>query len=243
MTASLTLRIVAVLIVTGGLGFSSQTAWGQPAQVVQLPTFNSFSVSTTVSVPDRGAVSLGGVRSLREGANTRGVPMLSKLPGLSRLGKNRAIGREAGASSLTAHATIISFEEMEEELLAKAAAARITDPAMLAFRESIAEAGRISSGIASASRAAAVPSPAPHTRSTPPGVAAIRRRNALASRAKMDEAMQYFKRAEEAMNEGKPGVAKIYYRLASKSGNAELRAVVGQRMEQLQRTRSDQRVR
>ena len=61
---------------------------------VQLPTFAQTSVSTTVSVPDGGTVLLGGIKRLAEGRNERGMPILGKLPYISRLFKNVGIGRE-----------------------------------------------------------------------------------------------------------------------------------------------------
>ena len=38
------------------------------AQVVELPSFQSFGTSTTVVVPDRGTASLGGINSAGLGA-------------------------------------------------------------------------------------------------------------------------------------------------------------------------------
>ena len=59
---------------------------------VQLPTFAFTQVSTTVSVPDGGTILLGGIKRLAEGRAERGVPMLSKIPYLSRLFRNTAVG-------------------------------------------------------------------------------------------------------------------------------------------------------
>src|SRR5262249_37799310 len=62
---------------------------------VQLPPFAFTTVTTTVSVPDGGTVLLGGIKRLREGRTEKGVPILNKLPYISRLFKNVGIGREA----------------------------------------------------------------------------------------------------------------------------------------------------
>jgi len=83
---------------------------------VQLPTFAFTSVTTTVSVPDGGTVLLGGVKRLREGRNERGVPILSKLPYLSRLFKNVGIGRDAQSLMMMVTPRIIIQEEEEEKL-------------------------------------------------------------------------------------------------------------------------------
>lgn len=80
---------------------------------VQLPTFNFTTVSTTVSVPDGGTVLLGGIKRLSEGRNERGVPMLSKIPYISRLFKNVGIGRDAQSLMMMVTPRIIIQEEEE----------------------------------------------------------------------------------------------------------------------------------
>jgi general secretion pathway protein D len=83
---------------------------------VQLPTFAFTSVTTTVSVPDGGTVLLGGVKRLREGRNERGVPILSKVPYVSRLFKNVGIGRDAQSLLMMVTPRIIIQEEEEAKL-------------------------------------------------------------------------------------------------------------------------------
>jgi len=83
---------------------------------VQQPVFEIVSVTTTVSVPDGGTVLLGGVKRLREGRNMAGVPILNKIPYLSRLFKNTGIGRETESLMMMVTPRIIIQEE-EEELL------------------------------------------------------------------------------------------------------------------------------
>ena len=83
---------------------------------VQLPTFSFTTVSTTVSVPDGGTVLLGGIKRLREGRNERGVPMLAKLPYVSRLFKNVGIGRDAQSLMLMVTPRIIIQSEEEDKL-------------------------------------------------------------------------------------------------------------------------------
>ena len=80
---------------------------------VQLPTFNFTTVSTTVSVPDGGTVLLGGIKRLSEGRNERGVPMLNKIPYISRLFKNVGIGRETESLMMMVTPRIIIQEEEE----------------------------------------------------------------------------------------------------------------------------------
>ncbi|MBA4029662.1 MAG: hypothetical protein C0478_01930 [Planctomyces sp.] len=88
----------------------------QPPQVVQLPVIEQVTVLTTVSVPDGGTVLLGGVKRLREGRNMAGVPILNKIPYVSRLFKNSGVGRETESLMLMVTPRIVIQEE-EEELL------------------------------------------------------------------------------------------------------------------------------
>lgn len=85
-------------------------------QTVQQPVVDRVSVTTTVSVPDGGTVLLGGVKRLRESRNMAGVPILNKLPYISRLFKNSGVGRETESLLLMVTPRIIIQEE-EEELL------------------------------------------------------------------------------------------------------------------------------
>lgn len=80
---------------------------------VQLPTFASTSVQTTVSVPDGGTILLGGIKRLSEGRVERGVPVLSKIPYVSRLFRNVSAGRDARSLMLMVTPRIIIQEEEE----------------------------------------------------------------------------------------------------------------------------------
>ena len=91
---------------------------------LQLPTFQVFSVATTVVVPDRGSAYLGGVKRAAYGSNTVGVPGLSKIPGAGRLFTNRGIGSEVSSSGVHATATIMDLDELDRAVLAEAAAKR-----------------------------------------------------------------------------------------------------------------------
>ncbi|HUE72483.1 MAG TPA: hypothetical protein VMP01_16485 [Pirellulaceae bacterium] len=83
---------------------------------VQLPTFAFTTVVTTVSVPDGGTVLLGGIKRLREGRNERGIPILAKVPYVSRLFRNVGIGRDAQSLMMMVTPRIIIQEEEEEKL-------------------------------------------------------------------------------------------------------------------------------
>src|SRR5581483_12376819 len=87
-----------------------------PASTVQLPTFSVFNVTTTVSVPDRGGISLGGVDRGVDATVRRGP-----IPSRSTSGAR-------AASGMTVHATIIDPAEMDRAVLAAAAAKRGESP-------------------------------------------------------------------------------------------------------------------
>lgn len=94
-------------------------AQGQPVpftQYIQQPTFTTISVQTTVVVPDGGTVLLGGLKTLSEGRNEFGPPIISKIPYINRLFRNVGYGRDV--SSLMMMVTpriIINREEQERQ--------------------------------------------------------------------------------------------------------------------------------
>ncbi|WP_390889035.1 type II secretion system protein GspD [Rhodopirellula halodulae] len=80
---------------------------------VQQPTFAFTNVSTTVSVPDGGTILLGGIKRMSEGRNERGLPFLSKIPYVSRLFRNTAVGRQSSSLMMMVTPRIIIQEEEE----------------------------------------------------------------------------------------------------------------------------------
>jgi general secretion pathway protein D len=83
---------------------------------VQLPSFSFVTVTTTVSVPDGGTVLLGGIKRLSEGRTELGVPLMNKIPYISRLFKNVGIGRSTQSLMMMVTPRIIIQEEEEERL-------------------------------------------------------------------------------------------------------------------------------
>jgi type II secretory pathway component GspD/PulD (secretin) len=92
--------------------------------VVQLPSFATTSVGTTVMVPDRGTAHLGSIARSSQGRIERGVPLLGSLPGVSPLFRNQATGRSNGKGTIQASVHIINLEELDQEVLAEAARLR-----------------------------------------------------------------------------------------------------------------------
>jgi type II secretory pathway component GspD/PulD (secretin) len=92
---------------------------GQPipfTQFIQQPSFAFINTQTTVMVPDGGTVLMGGIKSLSEGRNEFGPPILSKIPYLNRLVKNTGYGREAQSMMImVTPRIIINSEEAERQ--------------------------------------------------------------------------------------------------------------------------------
>src|SRR5205814_8408411 len=80
----------------------------------QQPTMESITVNTTVLVPDGGTVLLGGLKTMSEGRNEFGPPILSKIPYISRLFRNTSYGRDGQSLMIMVTPRIIINEEEEE---------------------------------------------------------------------------------------------------------------------------------
>jgi hypothetical protein len=76
---------------------------------VQQPVIENFAVGTTVSVPDRGSMFLGGVGSAASGRSTYGP-----------LRTNSSFGWSRSASSVSVHVQIHDLAAMDEAVLAAA---------------------------------------------------------------------------------------------------------------------------
>jgi hypothetical protein len=180
----------------------------QPATTVQLPTFRFFTVQTSVSVPDGGGAYLGGMKTARDSSLTRGFGPF----------RNRGIGSDRGAGGMSVHARIIDLKEMDDAILAEAAAGR---PGAAAFDPDAARAELLSRHVgktfASTTDTAAV-----WSEPLAESVAAIRAQNATAAEARAAEAAQYFAKAKAAEDEGKPVVAKYYYQMVARRDQGQL---------------------
>jgi len=220
-------------------------AWGQQNTTLQLPTFNFTTVSTTVSVPDGGTGLLGGIGRLSEGSVTRGVPMLSKIPGLNRFFKNRGIGRDTGMMNMTVQPRIIILEEEELRQTGFSldslsewdgqgasgvsagfggAVAQATDP------ETASKAAFLTHNVGRPETQSDVPARADEPL---PSLAEIRRQNEQADARQAAEAEEYYAQGRRAESEGKAGVAKIYYQMALRRADAALQQEILTRLSTL----------
>jgi Flp pilus assembly secretin CpaC len=97
------------------------TAVGQPnlfnTFLIQQPNISTITLNTTVNVPDGGTVLMGGLKTMSEGRNEAGPPILSKIPYLSRLFRNVGWGREGQSLMILVTPRIIINEEEERIFL------------------------------------------------------------------------------------------------------------------------------
>lgn len=223
------------LLVSLACILSVGSAQAQVAQVVQLPTFRSFSVSTTVSVPDRGAAYLGGVSRGAWGSNSRGVPGLSQVPGLNRLFTNRSIGSSLSSSHAYATAWIIDHAEMDRMLLDEAAARRGERAAASATER---RAAFLSEFVARRPSAPAS-KPVAAERGVAPDVAT---RLAAANAQHKVEMASYLQRAEAAEAAGRLGAARCCYSVLARRGSDQQKRLAAQRLAALEEPRTDDKL-
>ncbi len=190
---------------------------------VQLPTFNFFTVATTVEVPDSGGEMLGGNGRVLSGRIETGIPGLGFRPF-----DNVATGGVCGAGGASVHAEIQDLDAMDRALLgggdgnvgdnASADAATIQKlPMML---RPLARNARDSSS-------AREGSPLIADAAGSASVADMRREqaatDAVAEKQTQDEAQRLFDQAGELQATGKPSVAKVYYRMAARRATGDLK--------------------
>lgn len=97
---------------SGGTGVGSQT-FSYP---IDLPTIEIKEIRTTAVIPDGGILILGGVAESHEGGQEKGVPVLSKIPGLGRLFRSNHVNDSSRDSMFIIHGKIIIFSEEEDSL-------------------------------------------------------------------------------------------------------------------------------
>ncbi len=83
---------------------------------IEAPELELTQLSTTVSVPDKGTLLLGGQRLLAESEVEVGVPVLSKIPVLNRLFTNRTMVKDERTLLIMIKPTIIIQSEEEDNL-------------------------------------------------------------------------------------------------------------------------------
>ncbi|MHC4415854.1 MAG: type II secretion system protein GspD [Planctomycetota bacterium] len=103
--------------VTGAVGGTGQIGGGgQFAATQELPEVEVSLVQTTVSVPDKGTVLLGGTRRVDEIEVESGVPVLSKIPFVNRFFTNRLTSKSEKTLLILIRPEIIIQQENEDLL-------------------------------------------------------------------------------------------------------------------------------
>jgi len=219
--------------------WAASQAAAQQNLTVQLPTFNVTTVQTTVSVPDGGTALLGGISRFSEGSTSRGVPILNKVPGVSRLFGNRGIGRDVGLSQMTVTPRIIIQEEEElrqtgvsaEMLSQLGSAPNFGGPAALAgSRPADPAVARKADFIARNIARHPASGPAEDAAPALATTEEIRQQNELAKVQRAAEAEEFFVKGQRAEAEGKAGVAKIWYQMAARRAAGGLQQEVAARL-------------
>lgn len=185
-------------------------------QTVQLPSYQWFSVNTSVMAPDRGGAYLGGVKRSALGA---------KQFGRGPLFGNRALGGSSGSSSTSVHVTVIDHEELDRAVLAEARRRRGDIPSG-AFAPGVT---RLSNQL---SDSAASNASQPQEQGLL-SVAEIRRLNAQRKKASQDEARRLAAQGWEAEQQGSTGAAKIFYQMAYRRADTELKQQIAPRLKRL----------
>jgi len=195
----------------------------QPATTVQLPTYNFFTVSTSVSVPDRGATYLGGVNRAASGRNEFGAPFLPK---------NRSIGSTVSASGMQVSATIIDLTELDQQVLASGTT-DLAGPAIAAHRNSgLAGPGVAGPGLvlppAADPKQLRELQQAQHSSAgqAASSLSAIRGQQALAAAEQQKEAGDLFQKGQAAEVAGKKSVALVYYRMALRRSSGDFHEII-----------------
>ncbi len=104
-----TITITGTVILADGADTTTVTG------SVELPELELTAVKTTVSVPDRGTLLLGGQRLVNDIEIEAGVPVLSKVPVLNRFFTNKTTVKDERTLLVLIKPTIIVQTEEEED--------------------------------------------------------------------------------------------------------------------------------
>jgi hypothetical protein len=168
------------------------------AQTIQLPSFTSFSVDTTVLVPDSGSAATAGSKRASSGRSSFG--------GFPR---HRAAGSNRQAGGMHVMARIHDPDESDKALLQQAQAR-----GMKTLDNSVAP----KAGLASAAVNPGLTGDPGLT-----SVAEIERQRAAQSATQQREAFALFEKGRQAQAAGKAGVAAVYFRIASSRATGTLK--------------------
>lgn len=203
------LKTAIQLLIIAGLGIVCHSADAQ--LTVQQPIVEQLRIGTTVSVPDRGGVFIGGVKRARDSRSSFGLGRAPLKPGSS-------IGFDREFTGVSVHAYIHDFDEMDRMLLEDAERSsslggsglgsglkryKVSDLASTSMRNRF-------------DRPMSSPAPTLSSRryaSLPP------KRTSAASTSGTNEAEKSLELGMAAIKAGRDGVAKLHFRKAAKYGS------------------------
>lgn len=174
------------------------------AQVVQLPSYGTFSYSGAVSVPDQGTAVLGGNSYAASGSNSRGFGPYS----------TRSTGRNFGTSNASVSVKIIDLQAMDEAILSSA-----TTPNSPAVKSIQTQYGRSLAG-------AAYQQP-DYTPMQDPGrwqrvLAGGHPQTTVHTGLAESDIRYYLQLAKNAENNNRMAAARVYYRMAIEAMTPEM---------------------
>jgi type II secretory pathway component GspD/PulD (secretin) len=83
---------------------------------IQLPQQNFRIVETTVCVPDRGHLLIGGLAEVSEQEIETGIPVLNKIPIIKRLFSRHSTAKQRQHMLILVHPTVLIKEELENKV-------------------------------------------------------------------------------------------------------------------------------
>jgi len=176
---------------------------------------------------------LGGINRGATGRSEFGTPILGKLPMANRLFKNQSIGQDRSSSSFRVTATIHDFDAMEEALLGAppSAFSSASSPQRLAEPPAAFVGRAVQPRAANLAGNWAAKPAEPERRPPEMNLADEQSRRVQQQKTRANEAQQYFERGQQAEAEGKRGAAKVYYQMAARRADGDLKQQVLARLE------------
>lgn len=222
------MRLSRTWVALAVIGLWAGAALAQQPTTVQLPTYSFFNTNTTVTVPDRGSVYLGGVNRAATGRSEFGAPLLPF--------RNRSIGMERSASSAWVSVWVHDFEAMDQYLLSQPTAFRAAQAAnsrplmpQVASGPSPYAASSIGASdtwnrrLDAAQQGSAGP--------TAMSLAELRAKHEREQQSRSDEARKWFERGQGAEAAGKRNVARVYYQMAARRATGPLKDQIAARLD------------
>jgi len=215
---------------------AANVAAQQNAVTLQLPTYSSFSVRTTVLVPDRGAAALGGIGRSATGTSQFGpapLPAGTRTIGAQRQAQNAHIivqihDFRAMADTLVGEAVMPQHATGEGNRHRSVGHLNVLRPDRIAGASVAAD--RLHGGL-QAVRASAVPTSGDTAGQL--SVAEWKQRHAAQAQDDQRLVQEWMLRAMAAAESGNRAAARVYLTMAYRKADATLRTHIAAELERL----------